>query len=163
MIYWPEKMRWWSKEETGSRTHTHRKWCPHLQRCSRLWRSDMWNLSSFFQAAQIFLCFHPSERDCRTGSSWRSLSGIGSTIRCRRTGCSRSSKSRKPRTWAGDEEVHVYIRLGGHILEVDGSIVLVLRFGQVECELVVDGQVVETTGGGGAVRRVIMAMIICPI
>ena len=39
-------------------------------------------------------------------------------------------------------ELDVDVHLGGLVLEVDGGEVLVVRLGQVEGELVVDGQVV---------------------
>ena len=47
---------------------------------------------------------------------------------------------------AGDREVDINIRLGGDVLEVDGSVVLVFRFRQIESELVVDGKIIEAAG-----------------
>ena len=44
---------------------------------------------------------------------------------------------------AGDREVDINIRLGGDILEVDGSVVLVFGFRQIESELVIDGKIIE--------------------
>ena len=43
---------------------------------------------------------------------------------------------------ARDGKFDVDVHLGGLVLEVDGGEVLVVRLGQVEGELVVDGQVV---------------------
>ena len=43
---------------------------------------------------------------------------------------------------ARDGELDVDVHLGRLVLEVDGGEVLVVRFGQIEGELVVDGQVV---------------------
>jgi len=47
---------------------------------------------------------------------------------------------------AGDREVNINIRLGGDILEVDGSVVLVFGFRQIESELVIDGKIIEAAG-----------------
>ena len=47
---------------------------------------------------------------------------------------------------AGDREVNINIWLGGDILEVDGSVVLVFGFRQIESELVIDGKIIETAG-----------------
>ena len=46
------------------------------------------------------------------------------------------------RNRAGYGELNINVHLGGLVLEVDGGEVLVVRFGQIEGELVVDGQVV---------------------
>ena len=43
---------------------------------------------------------------------------------------------------ATDREIHINIRFGGDILEVDGGVVFVLGFTEIECELVVYGEVV---------------------
>ena len=43
---------------------------------------------------------------------------------------------------AGYGKFNINVHLGGLVLEVDGGEVLVVRFGQIEGELVVDGQVV---------------------
>ena len=59
---------------------------------------------------------------------------------------------------AGDGEVHVHVRLGGHVLEVDGGEVFVLGLGQVEGELVVDGQVVETARVDGVAEVVVLGV-----
>ena len=47
---------------------------------------------------------------------------------------------------AGDREVNINIWFGGDILEVDGSVVLVFGFRQIESELVVDGKIIEAAG-----------------
>ena len=47
---------------------------------------------------------------------------------------------------AGDREVDINIWFGGHILEVDGSVVLVFGFRQIESELVIDGKIIEAAG-----------------
>ena len=47
---------------------------------------------------------------------------------------------------AGDREVDINIWLGGDILEVDGSVVFVFGFRQIESELVVDGKIIEAAG-----------------
>ena len=43
---------------------------------------------------------------------------------------------------AADLEVHIHVRLGGNVLEVDGGVVLVLGLAQVEGELIVDSEVI---------------------
>ena len=57
---------------------------------------------------------------------------------------------------AGDREVDINIRLGGDILEVDGSVVLVFGFRQIESELVVDGKIIEAAG----INRISEVMIL---
>ena len=63
----------------------------------------------------------------------------------------------------GDGEVHVHVRLGGHVLEIDGGVVLVLRLGQVEGELVVDGQVVEAAGVDWVAEVVILGVALLAV
>jgi len=57
---------------------------------------------------------------------------------------------------AGDREVNINIWLGGHILEVDGSVVLVFGFRQIESELVIDGKIIEAAG----INRISEVMIL---
>ena len=57
---------------------------------------------------------------------------------------------------ATDREIHINIRLGGDILEVDGCVMFVLGFTEIECELIVDGEVVVTA----LVDRVAKVMIL---
>jgi len=45
----------------------------------------------------------------------------------------------------GYGEVYIYVWLGRDILEVNGGVVLVLGLAEVECELVVNSQIIKTT------------------
>ena len=47
---------------------------------------------------------------------------------------------------AGYGEVDIDIWLGWDILEIDGGVVFVFRFGKVECELVVDCEIIKAAG-----------------
>ena len=49
------------------------------------------------------------------------------------------------RDWATYLKVHIYISLCRDVLEVDGCVVLVLRFAQIEGKLIVDGEVIIAT------------------
>ena len=59
---------------------------------------------------------------------------------------------------AGYGKVDINLWVGGNILKVNSCVVLVLRLGQVERELVVDREVVETTFSDGVAEIVVLSI-----
>ena len=64
---------------------------------------------------------------------------------------------------AADLEVHIHVRLGGNVLEVDGGVVLVLGLAQVEGELVVDGEVVVAALVHGVAEVVVLGVALLAV
>ena len=64
---------------------------------------------------------------------------------------------------AGYGEININIRLGRDILEVDGSVMFVLRLWKVERELVVDGEIVEATGVDGVAEVVVLGVALLTV
>ena len=64
---------------------------------------------------------------------------------------------------AADREIHINIRFSGDVLEVDGGVVFVLGFTEVECELVVDGEVVVAALVDGVAEVMILSVALLAV
>ena len=64
---------------------------------------------------------------------------------------------------AGYREVNINIRLGWDILEIDGGVVFVFRFGKVECELVVDCEIIEAAGVDWVSKVVVLGVALLTV
>ena len=64
---------------------------------------------------------------------------------------------------ATDREIHINIRLGGDILEVDGCVMFVLGFTEIECELIVNGEVVVAALVDGVAEVMILSVALLAV